>query len=142
MREALELAREAERLGEVPVGAVVGLDGGIVGRGHNRTLMDVDPVAHAEVVALREAALAVGNHRLVGSVVVTTLEPCLLCCGALVQARVSRLIHAADDEKAGALSVLRDLGEARRLNHRVAIERGPCGEESSRLLSEFFARRR
>ena len=142
MREALALARAAAAAGEVPVGAVVVRDGVIVGRGHNRTLCDGDPVAHAEVVALRDAARAVGNHRLVGCTLVATLEPCLMCCGALVHARIARLVHAADDPKAGATEVLAGLTGRGRLNHRVDLVRGPRAEESAALLRDFFAARR
>jgi tRNA(adenine34) deaminase len=142
MAMALEQARQAEREGEVPVGAVVALDGQVVGRGHNLTVTAGDPSAHAEIIALRRAAEAVANHRLVGAVLVTTLEPCLMCCGAAVQARIARLVHAAPDPKAGALDVLAELMEGGRLNHRISLERGPLGEDSARLLRTFFAGRR
>ena len=142
VQHALEQARAASSLGEIPIGAVVVRDGAVVGRGHNRTVLDGDPTAHAEIVALRDAARHVGNHRLVGTTVVTTLEPCLMCCGALVHARVERLVHAADDPKAGALEVLRDLMARGRLNHRVELVRGPGAEESGLMLREFFASRR
>src|SRR5688572_22760813 len=101
MEEALALARAAAGLGEVPIGAVVASSrGAVIGRAHNRTLLDCDPTAHAEVLALREAARAVGNHRLEGAILVSTLEPCLMCVGAAVHARVARLAYAADDPKA------------------------------------------
>jgi tRNA(adenine34) deaminase len=139
---ALAEARAARELDEVPVGAVVVREGRVVGRGHNRTLLDGDPTAHAEVVALRRAAVAVGNHRLTGVLLVSTLEPCLMCCGAAVHARVGRLAWAADDPKAGAADVLRDLTEAGRLNHRVELGRCPGAEEASELLRAFFRERR
>lgn len=142
MAAALAEARAALALEEVPIGAVVAVDGVVVGRGHNRTLLDQDPSAHAEIVALRAAARAVGNHRLVGAVLVTTLEPCLMCCGAAVQARVARLVHAADDPKAGALDLLRHLMDAKRVNHRIVLDRGPLGPECSELLQAFFRARR
>ena len=142
MSEALDLAREAEAAGEVPIGAVVVLDGHVVGRGRNRTILEADPSAHAEIVALREAGRAAGNHRLVGAWLVTTLEPCLMCCGAAVQARVAGIIHAADDPKAGALGVLRKLMAEGRVNHRMHLVTGPMGEESGALLRAFFASRR
>lgn len=142
MSSALDEARAALAEDEVPVGAVVARDGVIVGRGHNRTVNDGDPTAHAEIVALRDAARRLGNHRLVGCDVVTTLEPCLMCCGALVHARIARVVHAADDPKAGALAVLRDLGQRGRLNHVVELVAGPMADESGRLLRDFFAARR
>ena len=142
MQAALGLAREAAGLEEVPVGAVVVLEGRIVGRGHNRTLLDRDPTAHAEIVALREAAREVGNHRLTGAILVSTLEPCLMCCGALVHARVARLVWAADDPKAGAVAVLEGLAEDGKLNHRVEATRGPAAEEAGELLRSFFRARR
>jgi tRNA(adenine34) deaminase len=142
MREALRQAGLAATLDEVPVGAVVVLDGRIVGAGHNRTVIDRDPTAHAEIVSLRDAARAVGNHRLVGAVLVTTLEPCLMCCGAAVQARVKQLVWAADDPKAGALAALRAETDAGRLNHRIDLEPGPCAAESAEMLKAFFRARR
>lgn len=142
MRAALEQARLAETLAEVPIGAVVAVNGVIVGSGHNRSILDCDPSAHAEIVAMRQAARAVGSHRLVGAVLVTTLEPCLMCCGAAVQARVARLVHAADDPKAGALDVLRRETDAGRLNHRVELLQGPLAPEAGELLRVFFKGRR
>jgi tRNA(adenine34) deaminase len=142
MAAALDEARAAAGRGEVPVGAVVAVDGAVVARAHNRTVTDGDPTAHAEIVALREAARTVGNHRLVGATLVATLEPCLMCCGAAVQARVATLVFAAEDPKAGAADVLRRVTADGRVNHRVAIERGPAAEESARLLREFFQARR
>ncbi len=142
MEAALAQARQAAEVDEVPVGAVVLLGGEIVGRGHNRTLLDCDPTAHAEIVALRAAAKAVGNHRLTGAVLACTLEPCLMCCGALLHARVARLVWAADDPKKGATALLGELQEAGRTNHRVILERGQGAEEASELLKVFFRARR
>jgi tRNA(adenine34) deaminase len=142
MEAALEEARRAASLHEVPVGAVVLLEDRVVARGHNRTLGDGDPTAHAEIVALRHAAREAGNHRLAGAVLVVTLEPCLMCCGAAVQARIARIVWAADDPKAGATGVLRAVTEAGQVNHRVELERGPGGDEAGRLLRAFFRARR
>ncbi len=142
MEAALAEARRAAERDEVPVGAVVVLEGRLVGRGHNRTLLDGDPTAHAEIVALRRAAAEVENHRLTGALLVSTLEPCLMCCGALVHARVGRLVYAAADPKAGAVSVLGELQEAGRLNHRVEWERGGPADEAAELLRAFFRARR
>lgn len=142
MNEALREAREAARAGEVPVGAVfVAEDGAVVAFGANRTLRDTDPTAHAEVVALRAAARLLQNHRLGGTLYVT-LEPCLLCMGALVQARVGRLVFAATDPKAGAAVSLYRIGEDQRLNHRFDVDQGPLADEASQLLREFFRQRR
>ncbi len=142
MLAAIEQAREGGEAGEVPIGAVVVLGGAVIGRGSNRTIRDRDPSAHAEIVALRAAALAAGNHRLEGATLTTTLEPCLMCCGALVQARVRRLVWGADDPKAGALGALRAETDAGRVNHRVELDRGPLAEECAALLRTFFQARR
>lgn len=142
MAAALEQARFARDLGEVPIGAVVLHEGALVGRGHNRTIVDRDPVAHAEIVALRDAARVLGNHRLPGAILVSTLEPCLMCCGAAVQARVEVLAYAADDPKAGGVEMLRAAMEAGKVNHRVRVERAPGAEESGELLRAFFRERR
>ena len=142
MRAALEQARAAAAQGEIPIGAIVALDGVIVGAGHNRSIVDRDPSAHAEIVALREAARATSNHRLVGAVLVTTLEPCLMCCGAAVHARIAQLIHAADDPKAGALEVLRHEMERGKVNHHIELIQGPLGDEAGELLRSVFRGRR
>lgn len=142
MEAALAQARLALSVGEVPIGAVVASNGIVIGAGHNRTLADRDPSAHAEIVALRHAALTVGNHRLAGTTLVTTLEPCLMCCGAAVQARVSRLVHAADDPKAGALDILRRAMSEGRVNHAIDLVPGPRGDEASEILRAFFRARR
>lgn len=142
MQAALDQARAAEAAGEVPVGTIVLFEGEIVARGQNRVLRDNDPTAHAEIVALRTAAHAIGNYRLKGCTVVSTLEPCAMCAGAMIHARIDRLVFAADDPKAGAAgSVLNVVGHAA-LNHQIAVERGLLAEESAALLREFFQRRR
>jgi tRNA(adenine34) deaminase len=141
MELALLEARQAAAEGEVPVGAVLVVDGREVAHGHNRTIADADPTAHAEMLALRAGATALGNHRTGGSLYVT-LEPCLMCMGALVQARVERLVFAARDPKAGAAASLYRVAEDERLNHRFAVDEGPLAAEAGRLLTEFFRARR
>lgn len=141
MREALAEAERAAAADEVPVGAVLVLDGQVLARGHNRTITDRDPSAHAEIVALRQAAAAAGDHR-VGGTLYVTLEPCLMCMGALVQARVERVVFAARDPKAGAAVSLYEIGSDARLNHRFPVTEGPLAEEAGRLLRDFFRRRR
>jgi tRNA(adenine34) deaminase len=143
MREALEQGRAALATGDVPIGAVV-LDptGAVVGRGRNRREADADPTAHAEVVALREAAAARGEWRLDGCTLVVTLEPCTMCAGAIVLSRVDRLVFAAYDEKAGAVGSLWDAVRDRRLNHRPEVVSGVLADEASALLLDFFARHR
>jgi tRNA(adenine34) deaminase len=142
MRAALDEARAAEAADEVPIGAVALYDGRIIARGQNRVLRDNDPTAHAEIVALRMAAQAIGNYRLAGCTLVSTLEPCAMCAGAMIHARVDRLVFAADDPKAGAAgSVLSVLNHAA-LNHQITVDRGLMAEESALLLREFFQRRR
>jgi tRNA(adenine34) deaminase len=142
MTRALALARAAQAAGEVPVGAVLVLGDDVIAQAHNRTLLDGDPTAHAEMVVLREAARVLGNHRLVGTTLYVTLEPCAMCAGALVQARVARLVFGAFDPRAGAVcSVFRVLDEPR-LNHRVAWTGGVMADESAALLQAFFRARR
>jgi len=141
MDVALTEARAAAEEGEVPVGAVLVAGGREVARGRNATLARVDPTAHAEIVALRAAALALGNHRTGGTLYVS-LEPCLMCMGAMIQARVERLVFAARDPKAGAAVSLFRVGEDGRLNHRFIVDEGPGSETAGRLLSEFFLARR
>jgi tRNA(adenine34) deaminase len=140
MREALDEARAALATDDVPIGAVV-LDpsGAVIGRGRNRREADADPTAHAEVVALREAAVARGEWRLTGCTLVVTLEPCTMCAGAIVLSRVDRLVFAAYDEKAGAVGSLWDVVRDRRMNHRPEVLTGVLAEESSALLVDFFA---
>ena len=142
MEEALEEARAAERAGEVPVGAVLTLDGQVIGRGSNRTLRDTDPTAHAEIVALRAGARAVGNHRILGATLYVTVEPCAMCAGAIIQARIARLVFGADDPKGGAVRSCFEILNDPRLNHRLEIEAGVMAEEAASLLQSFFASRR
>ena len=142
MQEALALARRAGETGEVPVGAVALLDGVVVGRGFNRREADRDPTAHAELLALQEAARTLGRWRLSGVVLVATLEPCAMCAGAMVLARIDRLVFGASDPKAGAVGSLFDLSADARLNHRFEVERGARQEECAALLREFFRARR
>jgi tRNA(adenine34) deaminase len=142
MALALEEARRAESEGEVPIGAVVVLDGRIIGRGRNRVIASSDPTAHAEILALREAAAAMGNYRLTGAALYATLEPCSMCCGAAVNARVARVIYGAVDPKAGAAQSLYRLLDDGRLNHRAVVSAGVLGEACGAILSEFFQKRR
>ena len=142
MREALEEARRGGLAGEVPIGAVVVLDGAIVGRGHNEPIARSDPTAHAEIVALREAAQATGNYRLVGATLYVTVEPCAMCCGAALQARVARVVYGAPDPKAGAVRSLHRLLDDERLNHRTAVGGEVLAGESAALLRGFFETRR
>src|SRR5829696_5399417 len=143
MREALAAAGGAREAGEVPVGAcVVTEDGRLLASAGNRTRTDCDPTAHAEVVALREAARRHGNYRLTGATVYSTVEPCAMCAGALVQARVARLVYGARDEKAGAVESVFRVCDASSLNHRMELTAGVLGEECRALMREFFRERR
>ena len=143
MREALRAAREAAERGEVPVGAcVVGRDGTLLALAGNRTRSDCDPTAHAEVLALREAARRVGNYRLTGAVVYSTVEPCAMCAGALVQARVARLVYGARDEKAGAVESVFRVCDNEVLNHRMELTAGVLEPECRELMQAFFRARR
>ncbi len=142
MRRALELAAAGAALGEVPVGAVVVVDGQIVGEGFNQPITSADPTAHAEVVALRAAAKQVGNYRLPGATLYVTLEPCTMCAGALVHARVERLVFGATEPKAGAVLSQAQLLDAAHMNHRVVYEGGFLAEECSQALRTFFQSRR
>jgi tRNA(adenine34) deaminase len=142
MEEALRLAHRAELAGEVPIGAVVVFERKIVGRGWNQPVSANDPTAHAEIVALREAALALGNYRLNGCEMYVTLEPCAMCAGAMVHARIARLVLGARDPKAGAAgSVLQVLNDPR-LNHRVEVGEGVLGGRCMEMLQAFFRERR
>lgn len=142
MGQALDLAREAGALGEVPVGAVVVLDGAVVGRGFNRPIGGSDPTAHAEIVALRDAATQLANYRLPGCTLYVTLEPCAMCAGAIMHARIGRVVYGARDPKTGAAgSVVNLFGEAR-LNHHTEVIGGVREAECGALLSGFFAARR
>ncbi|MBE7557949.1 nucleoside deaminase [bacterium] len=142
MREALGLAERAADEGEVPVGCVIVRGEAIVGRGRNRREATQDPTAHAEIVALREAAATLGSWRLDGCDLYVTLEPCAMCAGAMVLARVARCFFAARDPKAGAVETLFRIADDPRLNHRVAVEGGILAEESAELLRNFFQERR
>lgn len=142
MAAALAEARSAAESGEVPIGAVVVLDNRIVARAGNRTITDCDPTAHAEIVALRDAAKAVRNYRLLGASLYVTIEPCAMCAGAMIQARIGRLIYGADDAKAGAVRSCFSIFEHPSLNHRVQVTPGFCAEESAALLKDFFVARR
>src|SRR5712664_2712536 len=142
MRAALAEARVGLGAGEVPVGAVVVVDDVIVGQAHNAPIALVDPTAHAEVLALREAAQKVGNYRLPGATLYVTLEPCAMCCGAVIQARLDRVVYGARDPKAGAVDSLHRLLDDARLNHRVSAVGGVLDAESAALLRAFFDTRR
>jgi tRNA(adenine34) deaminase len=142
MREALELARLAAARGEVPVGALVVRDGEVIGRGSNAPISSRDPTAHAEVAALREAARAMENYRLAGCTLYVTLEPCAMCAGAIMHARIARLVFAAADPKTGACGSIVDLFAEPRLNHHAEIARGVLAADAGKLLSDFFAARR
>lgn len=142
MREALALAREAAAADEVPVGAVLVLDGAVTGRGFNQPIRRADPTAHAEIMALRDAATRAGNYRLPGSTLYVTLEPCVMCTGAIMHARVGRVVFGARDPKTGAAGSVVDLYAEERLNHHAAIEGGVLAEDCGALLSAFFAARR
>ena len=142
MREALRLATHAASLGEVPVGAVVVRDGVIIGRGYNRPISGVDPTAHAEIVALRQAAAFTGNYRLSGADLYVTLEPCTMCAGALVHARVARLVFGTREPRAGAVVSTAQVLAAVSLNHHVEVVEGVLADEAQRLMQEFFRARR
>ena len=139
---ALAEARKAEAAGEVPVGAVVVAGNVVTGRGFNQPVMTKDPAAHAEIVAMREAALRLDNYRLAGATVYCTIEPCLMCAGAMIHARVARLVFAAPDPKAGAAGSIYNVLTDPRLNHRVEVVSGIREIECARLLQDFFVRRR
>ncbi|PKO83969.1 MAG: tRNA adenosine(34) deaminase TadA [Betaproteobacteria bacterium HGW-Betaproteobacteria-11] len=142
MREALGLAREAGASGEVPVGAVVVHGGEIVGRGFNQPIGRHDPSAHAEIMALRDAAKRLGNYRLPGAELFVTLEPCLMCAGAIMHARLARVVFGARDPKTGAAGSILDAFAETRLNHHAEVAGGVLAEECGQLLSSFFAARR
>lgn len=142
MQMALEEARAAERGGEVPVGCVVTLGERVLARAANRTIADCDPTAHAEMVALRAAAAEIGNHRLLGTTLYVTIEPCAMCSGAILQARIARLVYGADVPKGGAVRSCFAVFDHPRVNHRVEIAAGVCADETAALLQTFFAARR
>jgi tRNA(adenine34) deaminase len=142
MRAAISEAKVAAQVGEVPVGAVVVVNDEVIGRGINRTISDTDPSAHAEVVALRAAARELGNHRLPDATLYVTLEPCAMCLGAMVQARISRLVFGAYDPKAGAAGSAIDLTDSPAFNHRFEVNGGVLADECSEVLKNFFEKRR
>jgi len=142
MEEALRCAQRALEAGEVPVGAVVICDGRIVGRGWNRNITASDPTAHAEIVALREAGATVGNHRLEDCELFATIEPCAMCAGALVHARIQRLVYGADDPKAGAVHSLMQVLNHPQLNHKIEVRSGVLAGRSAEMLQSFFQSRR
>jgi tRNA(adenine34) deaminase len=142
MQVALTEARQAAEAGEVPIGAVVVREGVIVARGQNRVLRSLDPTAHAEIVALRAAAAALGNYRLNGCTLYVTLEPCAMCAGAMIHARLDKLVFAAADPKAGAVGSVLSVLNHPQLNHQMPVEQGILGDESAELLRSFFRARR
>ena len=142
MRMALDAAAEAQRVGEVPVGAVLVQDGQVIAIGHNRPIIDHDPTAHAEIAALRTAAQKLGNYRLPGCTLYVTLEPCVMCAGAMMHARLARVVFGANDPKTGACGSVVNLFAEPRLNHHTEVQGGVLAEECGTMLSAFFAERR
>jgi tRNA(adenine34) deaminase len=142
MREALALAAAAEALGEVPVGAVVVKDGAIIGRGYNRPISACDPSAHAEIIAMRDAAARIGNYRLAECELFVTLEPCVMCAGAMLHARIARVVYGAKDPKTGACGSVINLFADEKLNFHAQVQGGLLAEECGARLSAFFAQRR
>ena len=142
MQAALDEAREAAQRREVPIGAVIVHDGRIIARAGNRTITDCDPTAHAEIVALRAAARELKNYRLLDATLYVTIEPCSMCAGAMIQARIARLVYGADDAKGGAVRSCFSILDNRQLNHRVEITSGVLADESAAILKDFFARKR
>ena len=142
MRHALEEARAAAAAGEVPVGAVLVHDGTIVARSGNRTIRDCDPTAHAEIIVMREAARALGNYRLADTTLYVTIEPCSMCAGAMIQARIPRLVYGTDDPKGGAVRTCFHILFDERLNHRVEVTSGVLAEDCAAAIQSFFADRR
>jgi tRNA(adenine34) deaminase len=142
MQAALEEAKAAAARGEVPVGAVIIVENKIIARAGNRTITDSDPTAHAEIVALRDAAKVIGNHRLLGATLYVTIEPCAMCAGAMVQARIARLVYGADDPKGGAVRSCFAVLDHPQINHRMELTNGMLVDEAAALLQNFFAARR
>jgi tRNA(adenine34) deaminase len=142
MHEALEEAQRAETEGEVPVGAIILINEKIVGRGHNHSIRSHDPTAHAEILALRHAAHSMRNYRLPGSILVVTIEPCLMCVGALIHARIDEVVFGAADPKAGAVQSVFQMANVPRLNHQIAVTSGVLADECGSLLRVFFESRR
>ena len=142
MEEALRSAQRALEAGEVPVGAVVVCEGRVIGRGFNRSITDSDPTGHAEIVALREAGSIIGNYRLEGCELFVTIEPCAMCAGALLHARIKRLVYGADDPKAGAVHSILQVINHPQLNHQMEVSAGVLAGRSAELLQSFFRNRR
>lgn len=142
MQAAVDAARAAGEMGEVPVGAVIVIGDEIVTQAGNRTIVDCDPTAHAEIVALREAARKIGNYRLLGATLYVTIEPCAMCAGAMIQARIARLVYGAEDAKGGAVRSCFNVLDSAQLNHRVEVTAGVMAEDAAGLLRDFFAARR
>ena len=142
MARALELANIAKKADEVPVGAVLTLNDEIIAEGHNQPITQSDPTAHAEIVALRVAAKEIGNYRLINSTLYTTLEPCCMCAGAIVHARIKRVVFATQDPRAGAAGSVFNILNTEKLNHSCGVEHGLLAEESSELLKQFFREKR
>lgn len=142
MNEALAEARQAAAENEVPIGAIVVIDGEIKGRGHNRVIQNSDPTAHAEIEAMRDAARAIGNYRLVGATLYCTIEPCAMCAGAIVHARIGRLVYGAVDEKAGAVETHFNICTTDILNHRVDLQGNILEDECRQVIQSFFRRKR
>src|SRR5690349_21916317 len=142
MRAALDLAAEGREYGEVPVGAVVVLDGTVIGRGYNQPISAHDPTAHAEIVAIRDAAARIGNYRLTGAELYVTIEPCQMCVGAMVHARIARVVYAAPEPRAGAIESAMRAHEHPALNHRMQAQGGVLEAESRAIIQEFFKERR
>ncbi len=142
MAHALQLAQQAATQGEVPIGAVLVMDGDIMGEGYNHPIASSDPTAHAEIIALRQAATRVGNYRLLNSTLYVTLEPCAMCAGAIIQARVARVVYGAGDSRIGACGSVFNILESEKLNHRAQVEGGVLDEACAELLRSFFRSRR
>jgi len=142
MQEALKEARAAAAAGEIPIGAVLVQEGKIIARSGNRTIRDCDPTAHAEMIVLREGARVLGNYRLAGTTLYVTIEPCSMCAGAMIQARVPRLVYGADDPKGGAVRTCFQILSDERLNHQVEVTYGVLAEECAAVIQGFFAERR
>jgi tRNA(adenine34) deaminase len=142
MQSALEMAAQAAGAGEVPVGAVVVKDGVIIGRGYNQPITQADPTSHAEIMAMREASRALGNYRLTDCDLYVTLEPCVMCAGAIMHARIRRVVYGASDSKTGACGSVVDLFAEQRLNHHAVVSGGVLADAAVVLLQEFFAQRR
>ncbi|MCT4633352.1 MAG: tRNA adenosine(34) deaminase TadA [Firmicutes bacterium] len=142
MLEALKEARKAYDIEEVPIGAVVVKDGKVIGRGHNLKERDKDPTAHAEILAIREACEFLGGWRLTGCELYVTIEPCMMCCGAIYQSRIAKLVYGSDDPKAGCVNSINHLLEDDRLNHMVEVDHGVLESQCSQIMKDFFRRLR